>query len=146
MKKMFLFFFLCAGAAIAQSDAELEARVAKIAVELRCMVCQNQSIADSHADLAIDLRQQIREQLIAGRSEDEIKAYMAERYGDFILYRPPLQTSTWLLWAGPALLMGFGLFMLLRHVRSRRAVAEETPLSTAEHERAAALLEDGKSE
>ena len=86
-------------------DPALEARVMVIAEELRCLVCQNQTIADSHADLAVDLRNQIRDMLAKGQSPDQVRDYMTQRYGDFVLYRPPLKTSTVLLWAGPAVLL-----------------------------------------
>lgn len=101
----------------AADNPALEARMMVLAAELRCLVCQNQSIADSHSGLAEDLRQQIREQLAKGQSERQILDYMTERYGDFVLYRPPLNASTALLWGGPALLMVgalVGLFVVLR--------------------------------
>lgn len=101
----------------AADNPALEARMMVLAAELRCLVCQNQSIADSHSGLAEDLRQQIREQLVKGQSERQILDYMTERYGDFVLYRPPLNASTALLWGGPALLMVgalVGLFVVLR--------------------------------
>lgn len=101
----------------AAENPALEARMMVLAAELRCLVCQNQSIADSHAGLAVDLRQQIREMLAKGQSERQILDYMTERYGDFVRYRPPLKASTALLWAGPALLMvGVlgALFVVLR--------------------------------
>ena len=106
-----------ADAPAAAANPALEARMMVLAAELRCLVCQNQSIADSHAGLAEDLRQQIRELLAKGQSERQILAYMTERYGDFVLYRPPLKASTALLWGGPALLMVGalgGLFVVLR--------------------------------
>jgi cytochrome c-type biogenesis protein CcmH len=99
------------------TDPALEARVMKLATELRCLVCQNQTIADSHADLAVDLRKQIREQLVQGRSEDQIRDYMTARYGDFVLYKPPFKPTTALLWVGPPLLLVgalIGLFLMLR--------------------------------
>lgn len=120
----------------------LDREVAVIASELRCLVCQNQSIADSNAPLAVDLRNQIREQLSQGRSEREIRAYMVERYGDFVLYRPPVKFSTLLLWLGPLLLLAIGLALLYRRIM-RRSGREET-LNTAERERAAALLGTGE--
>lgn len=86
-------------------DPALEARVQRLSAELRCLVCQNQSLADSHADLALDLKAQVREQLRAGRGDDEVVQYMTDRYGDFILYRPPLRPTTLVLWAGPALML-----------------------------------------
>ena len=105
----------------ASDDPALEARMRDIASELRCVVCQNQTVADSHAELAADLRQQIREQLAAGQSSEQVLAFMTARYGDFVLYRPPLNPRTLLLWWGPALLLLgslLGLAMLLRR-RSR---------------------------
>src|SRR5688572_6040195 len=94
-------------------DAALEQRVIDVASELRCLVCQNQTLADSNAPLAVDLRNQIREQMQKGASERAVVDYMVARYGDFVLYRPPLKTTTILLWAGPALLAIAGLAALL---------------------------------
>jgi cytochrome c-type biogenesis protein CcmH len=112
-------------AVFAQDDPELEARTMAIANELRCVVCQNQSVADSNAELAGDLRQQIREQLRAGRSPEEIRRYMTDRYGDFVLYRPPVNERTALLWFGPALLLGAGLVTLLAVMRRRSRMPDE---------------------
>jgi cytochrome c-type biogenesis protein CcmH len=106
-------------AAPASSDAGLEARMMDIAGELRCLVCQNQTIADSHADLAIDLRQQIREMLARGMTDAQIRSYMTDRYGDFVLYKPPLKASTLLLWFGPAVLMVVALVSLYLTLRRR---------------------------
>ncbi len=108
-------------AASASNDPVLEARMMTITSELRCLVCQNQTIADSHAELAVDLRNQVREMLLAGKSEQDITDYMTARYGDFVLYRPPFKAQTALLWIGPAamVLIGLGaLFVVLRR-RSR---------------------------
>lgn len=99
-------------AAPAVADPVLEAKVLRISAELRCLVCQNQTIADSHADLAVDLRRQVREMLQRGESEAQIIDYMTARYGDFVLYRPPLKTTTAALWFGPPLLLVGGLVML----------------------------------
>ena len=96
------------------ANPAIEARMMVIASELRCLVCQNQTIADSHADLALDLRQQIRDQLTAGRSEDEVREFMTARYGDFVLYRPPFSARTALLWLGPAALLLGSLAVVLR--------------------------------
>ncbi len=104
-------------AADVAGNPALEARMMVLAAELRCLVCQNQTIADSHADLAVDLRNQIREQLLQGRSEDQIRDYMTARYGDFVLYKPPFKPTTALLWVGPPLLLLgalAGLFLMLR--------------------------------
>jgi cytochrome c-type biogenesis protein CcmH len=101
------------------ADPALEARVIAVTSELRCLVCQNQTIADSHADLAVDLRNQVREMLRQGQSQEQIVAYMTARYGDFVLYRPPLKESTALLWFGPAALLAGGLAMLVLVLRRR---------------------------
>ena len=116
----------CAGEAQpASQDPVLEARMLRIASELRCLVCQNQTIADSHAALAVDLRQQVREQLQAGKTEGEIYGYMTARYGDFVLYRPPWKASTYLLWVSPAVLAVLGLFVLVGLLRRRARMPEE---------------------
>jgi cytochrome c-type biogenesis protein CcmH/NrfF len=109
-------------------DAVLEARVDGLAAQLRCLVCQNQSLADSHAGLAIDLKNQVREQLRAGRDEAQVIDYMTQRYGDFVLYRPPWKATTALLWAGPALLALLGLALAWRTVSRPRRTA---PAGTA---------------
>jgi cytochrome c-type biogenesis protein CcmH len=134
---MLLLFFV--GAAAAQEDPALERRVTKLGNKPRCLVCQNQTIADSNAPLAVDLRNQIREQMKSGKSEREIKDYMVARYGDFVLYRPPLKASTVALWVGPFLLLLLGIWLFYRRVARKRA--PETQLSEAERERAAKLLE-----
>ncbi len=104
------------------NQTELDRKVLVLAAELRCLVCQNQSIADSAAPLAVDLRGQIREQLTAGKSDNEIYAYMVARYGNFVLYRPPVQSSTWLLWFGPFGLLLLGAFVSWRIVRKSAAI------------------------
>lgn len=109
----------------------LEARVNALAEQLRCLVCQNQTIADSNAPLAVDLRQQVREQLVAGRSEQEILDYMSARYGDFVRYKPPLQGNTALLWGGPALLGALGLALAWRAVARRTRVARDEAVPSA---------------
>lgn len=103
----------------ASADPVLEKRMMAIAAELRCLVCQNQTIADSHADLAVDLRQQVREMLQKGQSEQQIMEYMTARYGDFVLYRPPLKSTTVLLWVGPAVMALAGLVALFVILRRR---------------------------
>jgi cytochrome c-type biogenesis protein CcmH len=130
-------------AATIAEDPVLEARVMALAEELRCLVCQNQTIADSHAGLAIDLKNQIREQLRAGRSSAEVTDYMVERYGDFVLYRPPFKATTFGLWFGPFALLAGGLVSLAIIVRRRRRAVLRTDAPTPEQrERAAALLAD----
>lgn len=104
----------------ATTDAALEARVMKLSHELRCLVCQNQSIAESNAELAQDLRRIIREMLTAGRSEQDVRDFMAARYGDFVLYKPPLKNSTALLWAGPAVMALAGVGLLWFTLRRRQ--------------------------
>ena len=106
-------------------NPEQEARMMAIASELRCLVCQNQTIADSHAGLAIDLRQQIREQLQQGKNEQQIRDYMTARYGNFILYRPPVENNTLLLWFGPGLLAVGGLGFLWWTLRRRARMAAD---------------------
>ncbi len=116
-------------AAPAVDDPALEARMMAIASELRCLVCQNQTIADSHAELAVDLRGQVREMLQAGKTDQQITDYLTARYGDFVLYRPPFKAITALLWLGPAamVLIGLGsLFVVLRR-RSRMAADQFEP-------------------
>lgn len=110
---------LAGEAAPAAEDPALEKRVMAISAELRCLVCQNQTIADSHAELAVDLRNQVRDMLRKGQSQDEIVAYMTARYGDFVLYRPPLKQSTALLWFGPAALLLGALVTLVVALRRR---------------------------
>jgi len=106
----------------AATDPALEARVQRIAEELRCLVCQNETIAGSQAALAVDLRTQIREQLRAGRSELQVRDFMVARYGDFILYRPPWQASTVLLWLGPFALLAVAVVVLRLRVQARMRV------------------------
>ena len=111
---------VCAKEAVpAAADPALEARVLHIAAELRCLVCQNQTIADSHAGLAEDLRRDIREQLARGASDEQVIQFMTDRYGDFIRYRPPLKGSTAVLWAGPTVLLAGGLAVLVLVLRRR---------------------------
>jgi cytochrome c-type biogenesis protein CcmH len=135
---------LAAGAQTARplaADPALEARVLEIAHDLRCLVCQNETIAASNADLAVDLRTQIREQLVAGRTEAEIRDFMVQRYGDFVLYTPPLKPETLLLWGGPfALLLGMVVWLRVL-LRRRAAQAAPTPLSAEEQRRARELLD-----
>ncbi len=113
-------------AAPATEDPVLEAKLVDIASELRCLVCQNQTIADSHADLAVDLRNQVREMLRRGDSREQIINYMTARYGDFVLYRPPLKETTALLWFGPAVLLLGGLAVLIVVLRRRLRMPAES--------------------
>lgn len=108
------------------ADPALEARVMVVAEELRCLVCQNETVAASQADLAKDLRAQIRAQLQEGRSAEEVRDFMVARYGQFVLYRPPLQASTWALWVGPFALLAIALLVWVRQMR-RGGAARSTP-------------------
>jgi cytochrome c-type biogenesis protein CcmH len=128
------------------ADPALEERVRKLSKELRCLVCQNETLADSRADLAVDLRDQIREQMRAGKSDKEIIAYLTERYGKFILYNPPIDPTTYLLWFGPFLLLLTGMAVLFRYLKQRRELIVEQPLSANDRSRAEAMLkvEPGK--
>ncbi len=129
---------LFCGLALAQDNAQLDERAKELAHELRCLVCQNQTIADSNAPLAVDLRNQIREQVTRGASDREILEFMTARYGDFVLYRPPLKATTIALWAGPFLLLAAGLWFLLRRIRRR---GKATEISEEDRARAAKLLQ-----
>ena len=129
----------------ASDDPVLEARVLAIAEELRCLVCQNETIAASHADLAVDLRKQIRLKLQEGQSQAQIQAFMVARYGDFVLYRPPLKASTVLLWVGPFALLLVAGVVLVVNVRRRRRGAQTEEWSPAQAQRARALLDDGSA-
>ena len=123
------------------NDPVAAKREVELAKQLRCLVCQNETIADSRAGLAVDLRNKLREQMAAGKSDEEIIAFMTERYGDFVLYRPPVKPITWLLWIGPLLiLLGGGLFLWRRHTQS--LPVGDDGMTEAEHQR----LERLKSE
>ncbi len=144
---LLLLGFMFAGAAPAKeaptvaTDPLLEKRAMVLAEELRCLVCQNQTIADSHAELAVDLKNQIREKLKAGMSEAQIIDYMVARYGDFVLYRPPVKASTLPLWIGPFALLFAALAGLFYYIVRRRRSTPEQPLSEAEATRVRSLLD-----
>jgi cytochrome c-type biogenesis protein CcmH len=121
------------------TDPVAAKREVELAAQLRCLVCQNQSIAESSAGLAADLRNQLREQIAAGKTDAEIVDYMTARYGDFVLYKPPFKATTALLWLGPALLLLVGLLVATRIVRARRGSAAQA-LSPQDHARAEELL------
>jgi len=105
-------------------DLAFEQRLKRLEGDLRCLVCQNQTLADSSAPLAEDLRREVRSLAVAGKSDDEIRAYLVARYGDFVLYRPPVKGTTWLLWFGPFALLGLGALVWFVVVRRRRAAPE----------------------
>ncbi|MEO8541947.1 MAG: cytochrome c-type biogenesis protein [Burkholderiaceae bacterium] len=124
-------------------DPVLEARMLAIAEELRCLVCQNETIAASHADLAVDLRKQIRLKLTAGQSKQQIVDFMVARYGEFVLYRPPLKASTLLLWLGPFVLLIVGAVVMAINIRRRRRGVLAQTWSPEQAQRARALLDEG---
>src|ERR1700716_2703452 len=135
VKALFLLLLLCLSVSIVAKEAKpsaadpvLEERVMKLSKELRCLVCQNETLADSRADLAEDLRNQIREQMKAGKSDKQIVAYLTDRYGKFILYNPPVDPTTYLLWFGPFLLLLAGLLFLFRYVKQRSGLIADSPL------------------
>jgi cytochrome c-type biogenesis protein CcmH len=125
----------------AADDPVLEERVLNLSRELRCLVCQNETLADSRAELAVDLRNQVREQMKAGKSDDEIIAFLTARYGDFVLYRPRVRPVTYVLWFGPFILLLAGLVLLFKYVKRRRDLIVDTPLSAEERSQAKALLD-----
>lgn len=127
------------------ADPVAEKRLQSLSAELRCLVCQNQTIADSNAELAQDLRREIRGMIQAGQSDQQIIDFMVARYGDFVLYRPPLKGITLLLWGGPLSLLLLGLFALVRYLRQRAGrLADEQPLSPEETQRVETLLKEAK--
>lgn len=123
-------------------DPVVEQRLIRIAEELRCLVCQNESLAGSRADLANDLRREVRALIKSGRSDDDIKKYLVDRYGDFVLYRPPLKPLTWLLWFGPAVLLIAALGVLFVVVRRAKRSPQDTTVTAQQKARAQALLND----
>lgn len=141
MKRLLAWVLLCAVALLAHAadDAAVEQRLVAIADELRCLVCQNESLASSRAELAQDLRREVRALIVAGRSDAEILEFLVSRYGDFVRYRPPLKPSTWLLWGSPLLLTALGIGGLAWHLRRRR-VDTSAPLSDDDRARANSLL------
>lgn len=127
-------------------DPALEARAREVGRELRCLVCQNQSIDDSDADLARDLRVLVRDRIVAGDSNDEVIDYVVSRYGDFVLLNPPFKLKTYVLWFGPAAFIIFGVFILIMFYR-RKAAPGEIPqaLSDAEKEKLLRLMDEDKT-
>lgn len=124
-------------------NPQVEARLKTLAVELRCLVCQNQTLADSHAPLAEDLRREVREMIAKDMSDKEIIDFLVQRYGDFVLYRPPWKASTTLLWLGPFLLLIAGATGLVFALRRRQKKLADVTLSDEEHNRVAQLLSEG---
>jgi cytochrome c-type biogenesis protein CcmH len=148
MKQLLLILLvvLCFGGALVAKEAQpnedpkLEQRMRALTEQLRCLVCQNETLADSRADLAEDLRKQIREQMRAGKSDQEILAFLTQRYGDFVLYKPPVKATTYLLWFGPFILLVVGTLVLYRYLKHRRELIHDKPLTAAERKRAADIL------
>ncbi|MEI8119208.1 MAG: cytochrome c-type biogenesis protein [Methylophilaceae bacterium] len=124
-----------------QADVVVEAQVQRLSEELRCLVCQNQTIADSHAELAQDLKQEIREMAAKGMSDKAIIDYLVARYGDFVRYRPPLKASTLLLWLGPFVLMLAGAIGLVVMLRRREKMVADKPLTAVEARKVRELLD-----
>ncbi|HXT66379.1 MAG TPA: cytochrome c-type biogenesis protein [Nitrospiraceae bacterium] len=149
MRWLFMVILLLPSLAAAGEAAPLaenpqaEARLKALAVELRCLVCQNQTLADSNAPLAEDLRREVREMIAKNMSDKEIIDFLVTRYGDFVLYRPPLKTTTTLLWVGPFLLLIGGAIALVMALRRRQKKLADVALSEAERNRVAQLLSEG---
>lgn len=122
----------------AEFDPEANPRVHAIASQLRCLVCANETIAESNSQLALDLRREVAEQVKAGRTDDEVISFMVERYGDYVLFKPPFKAKTWLLWLGPAAFILLALWAMVRIVRSRRAETARRRMTAAPEAVAAA--------
>jgi cytochrome c-type biogenesis protein CcmH len=127
-------------------DPVIEQRLAKLSHELRCLQCQNQTLADSPSDLAADLRREIRAQMKDGKSDQEIIAFLTQRYGQFILYRPRVTPLTYLLWFGPFVLLLAGLLVLFRYIKQRRDQITEQPLTAEDRRRAEEMLASSRKE
>ena len=127
-------------------DPATEQRLISISEEMRCLVCQNESLAGSRSDLANDLRQEIRIQIKEGKSDDQIRNFMVERYGDFVLYRPPVKPITWLLWIGPFVLLLIGIVGLFTYLRRRNAAVSNIVLSDDDNQRIDALLKNAEQD
>lgn len=125
-------------------DPVIEKRMLALTMDLRCLVCQNESIADSRADFSNDIRREIREQIKANKTDQEIVQFLVDRYGDFVLYNPPMKPTTILLWFGPVILFIIGLGSLIVYLKRRRVQIEDVSLSPVQLERAEALLNENK--
>lgn len=121
-------------------DPVTEQRLISISEEMRCLVCQNESLAGSRSDLANDLRREIRTLISEGKTDDQIRSFMVERYGDFVLYRPPVKPVTWLLWVGPFVILGIGIAGLLMYLRRRNNSVPNVVLTDADNQKIDALL------
>lgn len=147
--KIFLLMMLCAlsfsssfakDATPLADDPVTEQRLISISEEMRCLVCQNESLAGSRSDLANDLRREIRTLIKEGKSDDQIRNFMVERYGDFVLYRPPVKPITWLLWIGPFIILLIGIAVLFTYLRRRNSAVTTIALSDDDNKRIDALL------
>jgi cytochrome c-type biogenesis protein CcmH len=132
--------FVVAKEAQSNEDPQIEQRMKTLTEQLRCMVCQNETLDASRADLAENLRKEIREQIKAGKSDQEIIAFLTQRYGDYVLYNPPVKRTTYLLWFGPFILLIGGTVVLYRYLKNRREMIKESPLSADERKRAEDIL------
>jgi len=143
---------LCFGTSFAKDAAPLaedpvmEQRLISISEEMRCLVCQNESLAGSRSDLANDLRREIRTLIQEGKSDDQIRTFMVERYGDFVLYRPPVKPITWLLWIGPFVILVIGITGLLMYLRRRNQSMPNTILTEADNQKIDALLNQDRKD
>ncbi|MBU3612100.1 cytochrome c-type biogenesis protein CcmH [Polynucleobacter sp. MG-27-Goln-C1] len=126
-------------------DPITEQRLIAISEEMRCLVCQNESLAGSRSDLANDLRREIRVLIAEGKTDEQIRNFMVERYGDFVLYRPPVKPITWLLWIGPFVILLAGIIGLMVYLRRRNQSMPSATLSAEDNRRIDALLRDAKS-
>ncbi len=149
MKRWILLMILCLPLGLQANEAKplaedevVEQRLIKIAEEMRCLVCQNESLAGSRADLAEDLRREIRAQIRQGKTDQEVMEFMVTRYGDFVRYRPPVKPTTWLLWFGPFLFLVCAVGLLAWFLRQRSLQGPDTPLSPEQKQKAEALLRD----
>lgn len=138
-------FSYAAEAPALADDPVVEQRLIAIAEDLRCLVCQNESLAGSRAELANDLRREVRSLIKSGKSDDEIKEFLVSRYGDFVLYKPPVKPTTWLLWFGPLLLLLGAIWLLVRTIRLTQNNANVTPLDADQRAKAQALLQETES-
>jgi cytochrome c-type biogenesis protein CcmH len=126
------------------ADEAIEKRLVVLAEELRCLVCQNESLAGSRADLAEDLRREVRKLMKEGKTDAEVKEFLVSRYGDFVLYRPPVKPTTWLLWAGPFALLAIGVAVLVVYLRRRNRTVRDVALNDDDVKRAEELLKEGE--
>ena len=127
-------------------DPIVEQRLISISEEMRCLVCQNESLAGSRSDLANDLRREIRTLIQEGKSDDRIRSFMVERYGDFVLYRPPVKPITWLLWIGPFVILAIGIVGLLMYLRRRNQSMPNTILTETDNQKIDALLNQDRKD